>query len=492
MKFILNIRLIMHIYGIIALCIGAAMIPAIATAFIYKETAAGYAFLTTCLVLFIAGLFCTFFIKPKKHTMKTRDGFFIVGFGWLLAALIGCIPYLASGYTDSFCSAFFESAAGFTTTGATVFDLESTPHAFLMWKAVSHWIGGMGIIVFTVSLLPTLGAGGYKIFKAEVPVLTTDRIVSRISDSARILYSIYIGFTILQFLLLSLSSSMNIFDAIICTLGCMSTSGLSSHAAGIAFFNSVYVEIVVSVFTILASVNFSMYIMAAKGNLKEIRKNTELRTFLAILLISTVLTALSLYRSGTFPTISQSLRNAFFQVTSFSSTTGYSAASYSDWPAFCLLLFFLLMLIGGCSGSTCGSLKIIRPIVLFKLVIRSIYRRIHPRAVVAVKVGSQPISADVASQITSFILAFLAILLSGTLLISLQGFDFVTNISTSLSMLSNTGLAFGQAGIGGDFSPFADPIRLVLAILMIIGRLEIFTFLILLTPSFWHPDKAVD
>ena len=490
-RLILNIRLIIRIYGFIVLLTGIAMLPAVAAAFIYGENTIGKAFLFTSIFAVLVSALTILFVKPHNHYLRTRDGFFIVGFGWILVCLVGCIPYLASGYTASFCSAFFESAAGFTTTGATVFNLENTPKAFLLWKAVSHWLGGMGILVFTVSLLPTFGAGSHKIFKAEIPSLKMDKIVSKISDSAKILYLMYIGFTILQFVLLSFSN-MNTFDAIVCTLGCISTAGLSSHTAGLAFFNSIYVESVVAVFTILASINFSMYALVAKRNFKEIFCDIELRTFLSIIAVGTVLVSASLYFSGTIDSASQALRYAFFQVTSFSSTTGYTLADYSSWPSFCLILFFILMLIGGCAFSTSGSVKVIRVIVIFKLAIRSIYRRIHPRAVIAVKLGGKPVSAEVASQVTSFALAFLTVLLFGTLFSSLQGFDFITNLSAALSMLSNTGIAFGEVGPAGNFSMFAEPLQLVLALLMIIGRLEIFTLLVLMTPSFWRPDKAAD
>ena len=488
---ILNIKLIIKIYGFSGLFIGLAMLPSIITAFIYSETVIAKTFIVTCLAVIIVSLICILGVKPKKTHLKTRDGFFIVGFGWLLVIFIGCIPYLASGYTDSFCSAFFESTAGFTTTGATVLTADETPKAFLMWKAVSHWLGGMGIIVFTVSFLPTLGAGGHKIFKAEVPALKMDKIVSKISDSAKILYLMYIGFTILEFVLLSFSG-MDIFDNIICSLGCVSTAGLVSHSIGLAYFDNLYIEFIIAVFTILASVNFSLYTLAVSGNFREIGKDTELRTFLSILAASAVMISAGLYFSETYDSIGKSVRYGFFHTVSFSSTTGYSLTDYSSWPYFCLGILFVLMLVGGCSSSTCGSVKVIRVIVMFKLVIRTIYRMVHPRAVVSVKVGGKTVSAEVASQITSFVLTFFVILLGGTLLLSLQGFDFLTNISAAAAMMSNTGISFGEVGASGNFSIFAPPLQLVLSLLMILGRLEIFTVLALLSPSFWNPDKAID
>ncbi len=491
MKLTLNIKLITKIYGFIGMFIGIAMLPSVITAFIYGESEAGKSFLLTCITVTLISLACTLFVNPKKQHLKTRDGFFIVGMGWIFVILIGCIPYLASGYTESFCSAFFESAAGFTTTGATVLSVDNTPKAFLMWKAVSHWLGGMGILVFTVSLLPALGAGGHKIFRAEVPALKMDKIVSKISDSAKILYLMYIGFTITEFVLLSFSG-MSVFDNIICTLGCISTAGLASHSIGLSYFDNVYVEIIIAIFTVLASINFSLYTLAVRGNFREIRRDTELRTFLSLLMLSSLFISANLYFTGTYQSVGKSLRYGFFHATSFSSTTGYSLTDYSVWPPFCIAILFILMLIGGCAASTCGSLKVIRLIVMFKLVVRTIYRRIHPRAIVSVKVGGKTVSAEVASQITSFVLTFFIILLIGTLILSLQGFDFLTNVSAAASMMSNTGISFGEVGAGGDFSILAPPLQLVLSLLMILGRLEIFTVLVLLSPSFWNPDKAID
>ncbi len=491
MKLTLNIKLITKIYGFIGLLIGVAMLPPAVTAFLYHETHIGKTFICTAAAVAFVSLVCILGVKPKKHHLKTRDGFFIVGVGWIIVILIGCIPYLASGYTHSFCSAFFESTAGFTTTGATVLFADDTPKAFLMWKAISHWLGGMGILVFTVSLLPALGAGGHKIFRAEVPALSMDKIVSKISDSAKILYLMYIGFTVLEFILLALSG-MDVFDNIICTLGCVSTAGLVSHSIGPSYFNNLYVEIIVLLFTVFASINFSLYTLAAKGNFKEIRRDTELRTFLSLLIISSLMISACLYFTGTYSTIGDSIRYGFFQAASFSSTTGYALTDYSMWPPFCIAILFMLMLVGGCAASTCGSVKVIRVIVAFKLVVRSIYRRIHPRAIVSVKVGGKTVSAEVAAQITSFLLTFFVILLIGTLILSLQGFDFLTNISAAASVMSNTGIFFGDAGASGNFSIFLPPLQLVLALLMVIGRLEIFTLLVLLSPSFWHPDRAID
>lgn len=491
MKFSLNFKLIFKIYSYIMIIVGVAMIPSVITAYIYNEPAMIGAFLSTSFLMIAIGCFLLRFLKPKSSQLKLRDGYLIVGIGWVVTSLIGCIPYLLSGYTDSFAAAFFESTAGFTTTGATVLNIDVMPKSILMWKAICHWLGGMGILVFMVSLLPALGVGGQNIMKAEVPGIKVDKITSRTSDSAKILYAMYIGLTLLEFILL-LFTEISVFDNIVTSLGSISTGGLFAHSSGIAYFNSVYIEIVIAVCTLLSAVNYSLYPLIAKGEIREVLRNAELKVYIGIIGIATAIITASLYLSGTYSTIGNSLRYAFFQVTAFSTTSGYTLTDYGNWPSLCIAVLFILMFIGGCASSTAGSVKVVRIMVLFKMIARTFYTKIHPRAVVTLKLGKQPIHPSIISQITSFVLTFIIVLFLGTWILSLQGFDLITNLSTSLSMLSNTGIALGEVGASGNFGIYSPPLQIVLSIMMILGRLEILTLLILFMPSFWNADKAID
>lgn len=491
MKHTLNFRYIAKIYGYIILTLGIAMLPAMLTSYIYEEYAIGHSFLFSGIIVMLLGVILIVFSRPQKTLLKIRDGYLIVGFTWIIVSLIGSLPYLISGYADSFSSAFFESTAGFTTTGATVFIVEVTPKGLLMWKAISHWLGGMGILVFMVSLMTGLGASGQKLFKAEFPSLSLDKLKSKISDSAKLLYFMYIIFTLLMFILL-IFSKMNLFDALVTTMGCVSTSGLFAHSSGIAYFDSIYIETIIIIFTILSSISYSIYPLIIKGKFKAAFANKEVRTYLAIIITATLLVTLNLFFTETYGSLGEAFRYAAFYTASFSTTSGYNVVDYTSWPTFSLIIFLFLMFIGGCSSSTAGSSKVARIMVIFKLMYQTLYKRIHPHAVVSVKISGQYIPNQIISNVTSFMLSFLMLILGGAAVLSLQGFDFTTNISASLAMLANTGIYLGDFGSLGYYGVYCEPLKLVLSLLMIIGRLEVFSLLILCTPSFWHPDRAND
>ena len=491
MKFSLNFNLIFKIYGFILIIVAVAMLPSAITAHIYDEQRMIGAFLSSAFVIGICGICLVRLLKPKKNQLKLRDGYLIVGLGWVVTSLIACIPYLLSGYTDSFAAAFFEATAGFTTTGATVLNVDVMPRSIMLWKAICHWLGGMGILVFMVSLLPALGVGGQNIMKAEVPGIKVDKITSRTSDSAKVLYAMYIGLTVLEFVLLSFSE-MTLFDNIVTTLGSISTGGLFAHSSGLAYFNSVYIELVIAVCTMLSAINYSLYPLLAKGQIRDVIRDSELKVYVGLIATATLLITAMLYFSGTYSTFGNSLRYGFFQVAAFSTTSGYALTNYDGWPSACLAILFILMLIGGCASSTAGSIKVVRVMIIFKTVSRTIYTKIHTRAVVPLKIKKQPVHPSIVSQVTTFTLTFLIALLLGTLILSLQGYDFMTNLSAALSMLSNTGISIGEVGASGNFGIYSPPLQIVLACMMILGRLEILTLLILLMPSFWNADKAID
>jgi len=346
----------------------------------------------------------------------------------------------------------------------------------------------MGILILVISILPALGIGGQKIASAEAPGPTLEKLSYHMSDSAKILYIIYITFTIIEFVLLRLGG-LNTFDALVHAFASMGTGGSSNYKIGVAHFDSLYIEMVMAIFSILASINFILYNQLIKRKWREFLKDTELRVFLSILGIATLLMTLNLWMQDTYNSIGEALRYSIFQSASFMSTSGFATADYTLWPTFSQTILFTLMLIGGCSASTCGSLKVIRIIVLFKLIVRGLYRRLHPNSVVHIKVGGKSLNSEAVSRISSFVILYFTVLIFSSLVLSLDNHDLVTTISAAAGSLSNTGMGFNLLGPDGTLSIFSPPMRLFLSVLMIAGRLELFTIILLFTPSFWRSDK---
>ncbi|MCL1982917.1 MAG: TrkH family potassium uptake protein [Clostridiales bacterium] len=485
----LNYRIAIKILGAIVLILGVSMIPSIIAAHVYGEHNALYAFSASSAVLIVAGALITLEMRPHSIMLRFREGYLTVTLCWLCASAVGAVPYLLSGVTGSFADAFFESVSGFTTTGCTVFDVETMPSSLVLWKAMSHLLGGMGILVFAISILPALGIGGQKIYKAEAPGPTVDKVTARMSDSAKVLYVTYLLFGVAEYVLLSFSP-MSAFDALIHTMGSISTSGLTNHYEGVSYYNSSYVEYIIGMFTVLASINFVLYAHAIQGRWKEFFSSVELRAFLTIIVAASALVSFALFAYGTYPSLSDAFRIGTFEVVSFATTSGQTIVDFALWPDFCKSLLLALMFVGGCAASTCGSIKVIRILVMMKLISRGIAKRIRPRSIVAVKLGGKAASAETVSNITSFILVYMAIFLFSSVVLSLQNLDFVTTISTSASMLGNIGCNLGSAGVGAcDYSLFSAPLKLYLSLLMIVGRLELFTIIVFLTPKFWNPDR---
>lgn len=487
----LNYQIIVKILAFITLLTGLFMLPAVFCAYYYREwhmlQALGFSAAVTML---FGGTILYFLqpVKPKAH-LRAREGYLVVSLCWVIASLFGALPYFVSGFAPDFIDSFFESVAGFTTTGCTALHNAIMPKSLLLWKAISHWLGGMGILIFVVSILPTLGVNGQLIAQAESPGPVLQKMAVKMSDSAKILYLMYLSFTIIETVLLCLDPSMTTFDALINTLGSISTGGLFAHPNGIGYYDSLYVELVISVFTILSSVNFILYFYLLKRQWRNILEDVELRSFLCILTVAVAACTAVLCFVGNYPSFGKALRDSFFQVVSVITTSGYSSVDYTVWPTTCKIILFTLMFVGGCAASTCGSIKVVRILILFKLIFRGFYKRIHPRAVIAIKFGDRSVSAPMVSSITAFIFIYMAVFFLSAIILSLQGLDLETTISTSASLLSNTGIAFGEVGATSNYSIFSNPLKLYLCLIMIMGRLELFTIIILFTRSFWGKDR---
>lgn len=481
-----NYKVIVKIIGIISVIIGISMMSPLLVAYIYGEIDVFFAFLKSIIIALVVGLLIMIFVKPDSSELRIRDGYMIAAICWLIASAFGAFPYMFSGVIPSYAEAYFESVSGFTTTGATIIgDFSVMPKAIQFWRSFSHWLGAMGILILAISLLPALGIGGLKIASAEAPGPTVEKMSTKISDSARKLYVMYLSFTLIEVVLLMIGG-LNLFDSLIHTFGSIGTGGLSNYRNGISHFDNFYIEFIIILFSTVASINFVLYNMLLRGKWKDFIKDNELRVFLSILFSSTVLIALNLWLTGTYESIGLSARNSLFQATAFMSTSGYAIADYTLWPSFCQMILFCLMLIGGCSASTCGSIKVIRIMIVFKLIKRGMYKRLHPNAVVPVKIGDKTISAETVSKVTSFTIMYFTIFILSSLIISLEGYDLMTTLSATASSLSNTGLGMSLLGPNGNYSIFTLPTRLFLALLMIAGRLELFTIIMLISPSFWR------
>lgn len=485
----LNYKILIKISSLILAVTGISMIPSIICAAYYGETTCLKAF-AFFFVLFTAAGFLIYKAVPARYShISARDGFLIVAACWIVSCLFGAFPYMFSGEGFTFAQSVFESTAGFTTTGATSVDGFLGPKSLILFKAVAHWLGGMGILILAVSILPAMGIGGQNIAKAETPAPKVDKLSNRISDSARILYIMYFTLSFMEFILLIFNRKVTVFDALVNTLSTISTSGIITHETGLAFYESFYVEIVITVFTIFASINFNLYYFLLNRRIKEFFGNTELRAFLGIVAIVTVIITVNLWINGIYEGLFSSLRYAFIQVVSFISTSGFTFTNFMSWPVLSKLLLFMLMFIGGCAASTGGGIKVIRVVVMMKLIFRGFKRRIHPRSVVAVKIGDKAVSGPMVSQISTFILVYALVYIVSCVILSLDNLDFETTLTTAAGIMSNSGIGMGLFGMEGNLSMFNSGSHLFMALLMLIGRLELFTLLFLFVPSFWNPTR---
>lgn len=483
-----SLKTLIKITGVLLLVTGIAMLVPLAMSVHYGERECTLGFLISGAASIVFGFITYKFIKPSKSSPKARDGYLIVVIAWLICSAFAALPYVLSGHVTSYIDALFEAIAGYTTTGATVIGETGMNNSMIMWKAITHWLGGMGILVFIISILPSLGVSGQKIAIAEAPGPSLVKVAPRIQDLAKLLYMIYLTLTAAEFVLL-LFSDMGAFEALVNTMGSVSTAGLLLYSDGIAHYNSLYVEMVISLFTVLSSVNYIVYIYILKRNFRDVKNYYEFRVFITIIASATLLVAVVLSFSNYYTSFWETLRYAFFQVTAFITTSGYTIGGYAAWPEFCKAILLCVLFVGGCACSTCGSIKVIRIMIAFKLIVRGFYLRLHPRAVKAVKIGNESVSAPMAASIAAFIMLYFAIFLFASLVFSLQGLDLETTFGTTAALLSNTGVGLCQELSSGYFGMYGDGLKVFCMFLMITGRLELYTVLVLFFPSFWNPNR---
>lgn len=420
-----------------------------------------------------------------ERDVRVREGFAIVTFGWLLASAFGALPFVISGAVPSYTDAFFETISGFTTTGATILtDIEALPRGVLFWRSFTHWLGGMGIILLSLAILPFLGVGGMQLFKAEVPGPVADKLAPRVTQTAKILWGVYIALSAAQTLLLLLGG-MSLYDALCHTFGTMATGGFSTRNASIAAYPSPYLQWVIILFMFLAGVNFALHYRVIFHGWRVYRNNREFVVYLALIGTATVLIyALTAGRTGAHS--EQALRDAVFQVVSIQTTTGFITADYELWPFAAQMVLFLLMFVGGSAGSTGGGMKVLRLYLLGKFVIAELNRLIHPHAIIPVRVRQQTIPRDVVTNVIGFSVLYILLFAIGALLVSLMGFDLPTSFGAVAATLGNVGPGLGDVGAIDNYSAFPAIGKWLLSFFMLVGRLELYTVLILFAPAYWR------
>jgi trk system potassium uptake protein TrkH len=479
----MHITSVMHIVSFLLMFLAIAMLLPIPFSLYYGDSDYS-ALLISAAITFICG-YIGFKATRFQRDLRPKEGFAVVTFGWVFFSLFGCLPFIISGTIPSFTNAFFETMSGFTTTGASILtDIEALPHGVLFWRSFTHWIGGMGIIVLSLAILPFLGVGGMQMFKAEVPGPVADKLTPRITQTAKILWGVYVLISAAETLLL-LAGGMSLFDALCHTFGTMATGGFSTQNASVGAYNSTYIDFVIIVFMILAGTNFALHYRLLRGDLRVYFRNQEFRAYLAIIGLAFLFIGFYTYLNN-YRDIFLTVRKTLFQVVSIVTTTGFATEDYEKWsfsPQFVLLV---LMFIGGCAGSTGGSMKVARAFLLVKFVFSEITRLLHPQAVVPVRIGDVAVPREVVSNVVGFFILFILSFVVGSLVLSMMGMDLITSFGAAAATLGNIGPGLGGVGPTDNYAHVPALGKWVLAFLMLMGRLEVFTVIILFSPSFWR------
>lgn len=481
-------RIVINILGLLIVINGLAMLLGLPFSYYYGGSDAPSLAISGG-ILILLGAIVWFFTrnKGKRQELKKKDGYLIVTLGWLVMATVGSLPYIIDGSIPSFTDAFFESMSGFTTTGATILggNIEDLPKGLHFWRAMTHWIGGMGIIVLTIAILPILGIGGMQLYSAEVPGPTPDKLTPRVKETARRLWIIYVSLTLIETVFLMLGG-MDFFESLCHSMSTLSTGGFSTRQGSVADFPA-YHQYVITIFMFLAGTNFALTYHAMRGKPIRLWQNEEFRLFLWLSLALTVVVSLVVYMRGEL-TFEESFRAAIFQIISILTTTGFGTADFTAWGSFLTVLFFMMMFSGACAGSTSGGMKLVRFIVILKNSYLELKRQIHPKAIMPVRFNGKAIPQDVVSKILAFFLIFTILFVVGTFVISAMGQDFSTSLGAVAATLGNIGPGIGKVGPGDvlNFAQLPDAAKWFLSFMMLLGRLELFTVLMLFTPFFWR------
>ena len=476
--------MIFYTLGKLLIALSALLVLPLAVSIYYKESCT-LAFLITAAISLVMGLLLSKLLKPASHVIYAREGFAIVALVWLSMSAIGALPFVISGEIPSFADAFFETVSGFTTTGASILrDVESMSHGLLFWRSFTHWIGGMGVLVFVMALLPNVSDRSIHILRAEVPGPIVGKLVPRIKDTAKILYIIYIVLTVIQVIFL-LAGGMSLFDSLLHAFGTAGTGGFSIKADGLAGY-SPYLQWVIAIFMLIFGVNFNLYYFILIRKAKMAFQSRELWCYLGIVVVAVTAICINIYPM--YENFAEVLRQAVFQVSSIITTTGYATTDFNLWPAFSKGVLFVLLFVGACAGSTAGGLKISRVMLVFKIIGREIRRLIHPRSVAKVKLEGKSVDEATLDGVTTYFAVYMIGIIATFLVLSAEPFGIETNFSAAVSCFNNVGPGFAGVGPMSSYADYSAFSKIVMSLAMLLGRLEIYPLLIVFIPSFWKKD----
>lgn len=485
----MNYKMTRYFLGQLAILFAIILTIPFAISVFGRETNTPFAFGVVILGLLVLG-FPAVIKKPKNRELTPRGGLVMVALAWVLMSVIGSLPFVLSGEIPNFFDAFFETVSGLTTTGASVAtDVGLLSQSINFWRCFTNWIGGMGVLVLAIAILPKIDTATVHLMKAEVPGPQFGKLVSKLRFTARILYGIYIGLTLLQVIAL-LFAGMNLFDAVIHSFATAGTGGFSNRALSLGYYNGA-IQVITTIFMLVFSVNFNLYYFILIGHVREAVKSEELRFMLSIFLFGTIAITLSLFFNNVYTTIGDALIHGSFQVSSILSTTGFSTANFVEWPALCQVILFFLMFVGGCAGSTAGGLKVVRIAVLSKLGINSLRKSSNPRAYLAVRMDGKAVDSGLIQNIVTYFIVYIIIFIVSILLISIQsGFDTITDITAVASCFNNIGPGLGAVGPMGSYAGYSAFSKIILSFDMLLGRLELFPILMLFNPRAWKRIKT--
>ncbi|MEM9327110.1 MAG: potassium transporter TrkG [Bacteroidota bacterium] len=480
-----NYKVIIHILGILLVLNGLFMLLCIPFSLYFGEGDLIAISLSAGITIAVGFLLWITTRKNRSKELRKREGYLVVTAGWLTMSFFGSLPYVLSGSIPDLTNAFFETLSGYSTTGATILtDIEAVNKGILFWRSLTQWIGGMGIIVLTVAILPILGIGGMQLFVAEAPGISPDKLQPRIKETAKRLWLIYMGLTVVETALLWIGG-MDFYDAINHGLTTMATGGFSTKNASIAHYASPFIQYVIIGFMFLAGTNFTMTYFGLHVNFRKVLRNEEFRYYLIFCLGISVIVGLIIFGLG-HDSFEKSMRDALFNVVSIITTTGYVTHDYTAWTSFLTLFFFIMMFFGASAGSTAGGVKIVRHIILIKNSILELKRQVHPAAVIPVRFNGKAVTQDITFNILAFIMIYISIFAFGSIIMGILGLDFMTAIGSVATCLGNIGPGVGSVGPVDNFAHLPAAGKWFLAFLMLLGRLELFTVLILFTPYFWR------
>lgn len=476
----MNKQMIRYVLGLVLLIEGALLLLPLAVALLYREASWIYFIATIGVCLALGG--CMTLRKPQRRALFPKDGFVIAALSWIVISLVGALPFCLSGQIPRYIDALFEMISGFTTTGSSILtQVEALDHGMLSWRSFSHWVGGMGILVFMLALLPAMGGATIHILRAESPGPSVGKVVPKIRDSAKITYEIYLALTVLL-VILYLAGGMSLFDSLCIAFGTAGTGGFAVRTSSCAEY-SPYIQTVTTIFMILFGVNFTVYFLLLQRKFRQALRSSELWTYLGVILVATLAISLNIFRS--MSSFGQAVHHAAFTVSSLITTTGYGTVDFNLWPEFSRVILCFLMVMGACAGSTGGGFKVSRIVILCRYANNELKRLIHPRTVNVVQVDGKQISRETVHGVLVYTLFYIFIAMASMLLISLDNFDASTTVSSVLATLNNIGPGLGAVGPAASFAGLSDLSKAVLCLDMLAGRLEIFPLLVLLLPSTW-------